>query len=133
MADLTLLHESNDISSMATPNSSPEPTELDLRSASPTIRFKVIDHLAQGLPGMAGNHILLLKTGIPTPSAGLVLPEETRQWMTVYPYFDIGKPPRNYVRHVPPSRLDSLHEFEIRGLPQPQQDRLWRMLRLKEG
>lgn len=92
--------------------------------------YNFTERLIEGLPGRSGNALLLFKLGIPTASAGIVLPRALRQRLDVQLYLDAG-PGKNFVRHGRPSEhntdasLDSdeggpLYRLRISRLPVPQ-------------
>ncbi|MCS3782692.1 hypothetical protein [Salinibacter ruber] len=58
--------------------------------------------LARGLPGLTGNSLLLLRLGVPTPSAGIVFPRELQKQMNVQLYLD-ATPGKHFIRHKRPS------------------------------
>jgi len=76
-------------------------TKLDPSIQSREDLFRFIEWLSRGLPGLQGNALLLLKTGIPTPSGHLVLPGALRKRIRVQFYFDVA-PGKRFIRHVRP-------------------------------
>lgn len=77
-------------------------TLLDPNIRSQGDLYRFTEQLASGLLGLQGNALLLLKTGIPTPSAGIVLPRALRKQMRVQFYVD-DTPDSRCVRHVRPA------------------------------
>ena len=77
-------------------------TSLDpnLRSQEELYRFS--ERLSSGLPGLVGNTLLLLRLGVPTPSAGLALPRALREQMAVQFYMD-ARPGKHFIRHERPT------------------------------
>lgn len=73
--------------------------------------YHLTEQLASGLPSLHGNALLLMKLGIPTPSAGLALPRELRERMTVELHSGAG-PGKDFVRHVRPRDHDELCDRE---------------------
>ena len=76
-------------------------TLLDPTIQSQDELYRFTERLASGLPGLQGNTLLLLKTSIPTPSAGIVLPDVLREKVRVQFYFDVA-PGKKFIRHVRP-------------------------------
>lgn len=76
--------------------------------------YKLLERIAGGLPSLHGNALLLMKLGIPTPSAGLALPKALRERMTVELHSG-ASPGKDFVRHVRPrDREDASDRDEVR-------------------
>jgi hypothetical protein len=73
--------------------------------------YHLTEQLASGLPSLHGNALLLMKLGIPTPSAGLALPKALRERMTVELHSGAG-PGKDFVRHVRPRDRDKVRGRE---------------------
>lgn len=78
--------------------------------------YHLLERMAGGLPSRHGNALLLLKLGIPTPSAGLALPRALREQMTVHLHTDVD-PGKNFVRHVRPREGDDVRPVAESGGP----------------
>jgi hypothetical protein len=78
-----------------------KPTLLDPNIQSPESLHRFTERLSSGLPGLQGNTLLLLKIGVPTPSAGVVLPGALREQMRIQFYLDVA-PDKKFIRHVRP-------------------------------
>jgi len=76
-------------------------TLLDPTIQSQDELYRFTERLSSGLPGLQGNTLLLLKTNVPTTSAGLILPDALREKMRIQFYFD-ADPSKKFVRHVRP-------------------------------
>jgi hypothetical protein len=76
-------------------------TLLDADVQSQSELYDLTEWLASGLPGLTGNTLLLLRIGVPTPSAGLAFPRALQEQMRVQFYFDVA-PGKRYIRHVQP-------------------------------
>lgn len=77
--------------------------------------YKLLERIAGGLPSLHGNALLLMKLGIPTPSAGLALPKALRERMTVELHSG-ASPGKDFVRHVRPrDREDARDHDEVSG------------------
>jgi hypothetical protein len=76
-------------------------TLLDPTIQSQDALFRFTERLSSGLPGLQGNTLLLLKTSIPTSSAGIILPDALREKMRIQFDFD-ADPSKRFVRHVHP-------------------------------
>lgn len=96
--------------------------------------YHFTERLIEGLPGRSGNALLLLKLGIPTPSAGIALPRALRHRLGVGLYRDVG-PGKDFVRHerpgtdnanVPPSSEmgGPVYRLRISRLPVPQKHKV---------
>jgi hypothetical protein len=96
--------------------------------------FHFTERLIEGLPGRTGNTLLLLKIGVPTPSAGIALPRALRERISVQLYLDVG-PGRDFVCHERP-RADGnvgdgsdsggpVYRLRISELPVPQKHQAW--------
>ncbi|PSO45113.1 hypothetical protein BRC21_00445 [Candidatus Saccharibacteria bacterium SW_7_54_9] len=85
--------------------------------------FDFTERLVGGLPGCHGNTLLVLKLGIPTPSAELVYPKELRKRITADLHLGAG---RDFIRHVRPRGDDDtgsggpVYRLNIPELPMPQ-------------
>jgi hypothetical protein len=73
--------------------------------------YHLTEQLASGLPSLHGNALLLMKLGIPTPSAGLALPRKLRERMTVELHSG-ASPGKDFVRHVRPRDHDEVCDRE---------------------
>jgi hypothetical protein len=69
--------------------------------------YHLTEQLASGLPSLHGNALLLMKLGIPTPSAGLALQRKLRERMTVELHSG-DSPGKDFVRHVRPRDHDEV-------------------------
>lgn len=93
--------------------------------------YSLCERLSTGLPGQTGNTLLLLRLGVPTPSAGLALTPGLRERMTVQFYLD-ARPGKHFIRHERPtsgagdtgvaesSGAGPVHRLWISRLPVPQ-------------
>lgn len=79
-----------------------KPTLLDPNIQSTEGLFRFTERISNGLPGLQGNTLLLLKIAVPTPSAGVVLPGALREQMRIQFYLDVA-PDKKFIRHVRPS------------------------------
>ncbi len=92
--------------------------------------FNFTERLIGGLPGRCGNALLLLKLGIPTPSAGLAFPRALREQMTVDLHLGVG-PGKDFIRHVRPRGDDDVspegpvYRIRISELPVPQKHQVY--------
>ena len=77
-------------------------TLLDPNIQSRRDLYDLISRLADGLPGLTGNSLLLLRLGVPTPSAGIAFPRELQKQMNVQLYLD-ATPGNHFIRHKRPS------------------------------
>jgi hypothetical protein len=77
-------------------------TLLDPNIQSRRDLYDLISRLADGLPGLTGNSLLLLRLGVPTPSAGIAFPRELQKQMNVQLYLD-ATPGKHFIRHKRPS------------------------------
>ena len=102
----------------------------DVESAEDLFGFT--ERLIGGLPGRHGNTLLLLELGIPTPSAGLVLPRSLRERMTVHLHPDVS-PGKDFIRHIRPREGDDMrsgssgpvYQLRISELPVPQKHKVY--------
>jgi hypothetical protein len=77
-------------------------TLLDPNVRSQPELYDLTERLASGLPGLTGNTLLLLRIGVPTPSAGLAFPRSLQKQMKVQLYLD-ATPGKHYIRHERPA------------------------------
>jgi hypothetical protein len=77
-------------------------TLLDPNIQSRSDLYGLSQRLATGLPGLTGNTLLLLRLGVPTPSAGIAFPRELQKQMNVQLYLD-ATPGKHFIRHKRPS------------------------------
>jgi hypothetical protein len=77
-------------------------TLLDADVQSQRELYELSERLAGGLPGLTGNTLLLLRIGVPTPSAGIAFPRALREELRVQLYLDAG-PGKHFVRHERPA------------------------------
>ena len=89
---------------------SPLPGDIDKH-------FELIENLARALPSTTGNTLLLFWLGIPTPSAGLLLPEISRERMDCRMYFDTGADGTTYIRQEGATGNRPIHEVRLQDLP----------------
>jgi hypothetical protein len=106
-------------------------TLLDADVQSQSELYDLTERLASGLPGLTGNTLLLLRIGVPTPSAGLAFPRVLQKQMNVQLYLD-ATPGKHYIRHERPaagvddnvgsgrSGSGPVHRLWISRLPIPQ-------------
>jgi len=100
-------------------------TLLDPNVQSQNELYGLCERLSNGLPGLTGNTLLLLRLGVPTPSAGLAFPQALREQMTVQFYLD-AQPGKHFIRHKRPasgaesSEGGPVHRFWLSRLPIPQ-------------
>ena len=116
-------------------------TLLDPNVRSQLELYDLCERLADGLPGLPGNALLLLRIGVPTPSAGIVFPEALREQMAVQFYLD-ARPGKHFIRHErPTSSGDSIggagssgggpvHRLWLSRLPIPQKHQVFDRLGL---
>lgn len=77
-------------------------TLLDPDIQSQRELYDLSEWLASGLPGLTGNSLLLLRLGVPTPSAGIAFPPALQQQMKVQLYLD-ATPGKHFIRHERPT------------------------------
>jgi hypothetical protein len=99
---------------------SPDINLLDLRDTADRELVDTVNALVRALPGPAGNTLILVKLGIPTPHAGVVLPLAVRTRLTVRTYFDAG-PGGHFVRLRRPGGGGRMHRVVFDQVPEPQQ------------
>jgi hypothetical protein len=107
-------------------------TLFDPKLKSQEDLFHFIERLIEGLPGRYGNILLLIKLGIPTSSAGLVLPRSLRERMTVHLHPDVS-PGKDFIHHIRPREDDdmrsgssgSVYQLRISELPVPQKHKVF--------
>lgn len=73
-------------------------TLLDPDVRSQRELYDLAERLASGLPGLTGNTLLLLRIGVPTPSAGLAFPQALQEQIKVQFYLH-ATPGKHYIRH----------------------------------
>jgi len=104
-------------------------TLLDPDIQSQLALYRFSERLCGGLPHPDGNILLLLKSGVPTPSAAIALPRALQGKLRVNLYLN-ARPSKHFIRHERPvvdadeiagdSEGGPMRRLRISRLPLPQ-------------